>query len=184
MRKFWWIFLLLASCAEKPESANKLKGPTGQNGENTGTPWPPSKPFPSKMFAKVVLFRLDSAHYKLDDISMEDSVLNAHYANGLSFIDSLGKPKSPFYTKHDLTPYEQRELESILVVNDSSTKSTTCIPFYRDVFVFYDGHRRQIAQAQICFHCGQTFLTPKPSGGFDERNWDTLQDFIRKVAVH
>ena len=182
MRRVFWIIPILVSCVGKPGDRTPILDKDKE--QNIGANWPPSKSFPSLPFSKAKLFRLDSAHYQKTDISMEHNILNAGYTNGLSFIYSSGKPSSKFYTEHRLTSVEQNELKSVLQTNDSSNISTNCIPFYRDVLVFYDAENRQTAQAQICFQCHQVYFTPRIYGLFDYRNWKKLQDLVSKIADH
>jgi hypothetical protein len=61
-----------------------------------------------------------------------------------------------------------------------------CIAFYRDAFVFYRD-KKQVAQAQICFDCKQTYFSLDTTHLADrfstDGDWDRLQNFISKVKV-
>ena len=118
--------------------------------------------FPGTKFSHVELFRINDENYErynFPAIEKEEGSVSP-YTNGLTFVDSLGKPVKPYYNKYGLSQADADDL--VRIFQDSlEQKATTCIPVYRDVFVFYNAKLKQVAQLQVCLSCGHLYLTNK-----------------------
>jgi hypothetical protein len=150
----------------------------------------PSTQFPTISYDSVTLFSVNPKYYKSQDIAMlEQQVMTAPYTDGLAIIDSTGKPSSRYYSNYNLSDQEQTELREVfhLPPNNGEIEKMMCIPFYRDVFVFYRSEK-QIAQAQICLQCRQVYLTPDTSYLAErfttDADWNKIQNLIKRVKAN
>jgi hypothetical protein len=183
MHRVMLIGLLLSSCGggQGSPSVNEVDSHLRQG---------PYDRFPSDDYSEVSLYYLDSALYHMNElVVMEERYMNAPYTNGLAFVDSSGNPTISKYERLRLSGEEQKELSHIFMFSkpDSVLVMTNCVPYYRDVFVFLDKKKRQVAQAQICLQCGQGYFTPDTQrlqsrfhSGID---LDELKAFISKVKA-
>lgn len=150
----------------------------------------PSTYFPAVPYDSVALFSVNKEYYRSDDIEMlQQKVMTAHYTDGLSIIDSIGKPTSKYHIRYDLSNREKNNLREALYLpaNNGEIEKMMCIPFYRDVFVFYR-KQEQIAQAQICLQCKQVYLTPDTSFLAErfttDANWNKIQTLIEDIKAN
>jgi hypothetical protein len=184
MRRIVLISLLFASCVSSDDSAKDVHEHTASVRKG------PFFQFPPVSYETVSLFYLDSTLYGMNPLKvMEERIMNAPYTDGLAFVDSSGKPNLK-YVERQLTTDEKQELTNLFLFPppDSVLVTTSCVPYYRDVFVFRDKNRRQVAQAQICLECGQGYFTPDSQNlrarfmsGVDQ---EKLKSFISKVKQH
>lgn len=144
--------------------------------------------FPESSYDQVILFRIKATKYNSFDhimVETEQGSATSPYTNGLTFIDSLGKPTKQYYDQHSLSTDEALELVSI-IQSPLEVLVTSCVPIYRDVFVFYDTKKQQVAQVQICLDCGHLFLTTKKGIQSFQMNqgkeYDRLYKLINRLA--
>jgi len=159
MRRIYAFLLLLVSCSN--EFSKKPQPSVGSESPDLVARTQLS--FPEASYDQVILFRIKADKYKSFDLIMvekEEGSATSPYTDGLTFIDSSGKPTRSYYDKYILSRQEASELVSILQ-SPLENIATMCIPIYRDVFVFYDNKKQQVAQAQICLSCGHLFLTTR-----------------------
>ena len=159
MRRIYTFLLVLVSCSdgssEKPEPTIKS--------EPSGLEVRTNLSFPDSPYEQAILFRIKADKYKSFDhvmVEKDEGSATSPYTDGLTFVDSSGKPTRPYYDNYTLSKQEASELVSILQ-SPLEGIATTCVPIYRDVFVFYDNKKQQVAQAQICLGCGHLFLTTR-----------------------
>ena len=180
MRLFIALFFLISSC----NNGEKISAPEEQLVHS------PAAYFPTGTYDSVALFSVNQNYYESEDIEMlQQKVMTARYTDGLSIIDSIGKPSSKYHIRYNLSNNEQTELREALHLqaNNGEIEKMMCIPFYRDVFVFYRSGE-QIAQAQICLQCKQAYLTPDTSYLAErfttDANWNKIQTLIGEIKAN
>lgn len=131
--------------------------------------------FPKQRFSSVKLFAIDTIDIKTFKTLESSEVFEYVGRKGISFVDSLGKPRTKLCQSYTLDSSEIESLEKLLIqqpCKDSMFLDKNCAPIYRNVFVFYDASKQSIAQLHICFKCEMAVFEP------DE---DYMCDFENKV---
>jgi hypothetical protein len=185
MRRIYALLLLLFSCSNE---SSKKPEPSAVS-ETADLEARTQLSFPESSYDQVVLFRIKADKYKSFDhimVEKEEGSATSPYTDGLAFIDSFGKPTRPYFDKYTLSKQQASELVSILQ-SPLEEITTTCIPIYRDVFVFYDNKKHQVAQAQICLGCGHLFLTTRKGVQSFQMNrskeYERLSETIDKIRA-
>ena len=181
MRLFLAFCFLITSCTN--ENEEKISAPEEQLVHS------PATYFPAVAYDSAALFSVDQKYYRSEDIEMlQQKIMTARYTDGLSIIDSIGKPSSKYHIRYSVSKKEETELREALHLpaNNGEIEKMMCIPFYRDVFVFYR-KQQQIAQAQICLQCKQVFLTPDTRYLAErftaDANWSKIEAVIKKIKA-
>ena len=135
--------------------------------------------YPKQAYSRVTLFVLDS--------NEEDG--GGYYR----FIDTSGRFKRKNFASYMLDSVQIKRLQSYLVPQpcaDSIRMDKLCAPTFKNVFIFFDRHNKQVAQVHLCFHCELSMLFPYPDYmcDFDNKvNWASFKSFadsIKKSNPH
>ena len=144
------------------------------------------KPKKGFKFSSVSLFSIDSSFYhQADTIThFADGKLAYILAfGGAAFIDSTGNPIHNRFKKYNLTRDEIDTLRKKYLPKLCGSHRKMCITTYRDVLIFYDSSQKVLAQAPICFSCGESLIYPQMDEICDEPNLDfaSLKQFLSAI---
>lgn len=143
--------------------------------------WNWSRSFPENKFSRVILYVLDSS-VKESISTDEGSRLDTATFLGTGsfrFINENGIPRTNRYRSYQLDSSQIRRLQGILTespCSDSIRVDKACTPVFRNVFIFYDENKKQVAQFHVCFTCELTYFYPEVKYMC---NFDNTADFKR-----
>ena len=115
MRLLFALVFLISSCKGGTKTKDKI------NTTELDLSHSPATYFPAVAYDSVALFSVNKEYYRSDDIEMlQQKVMTAHYTDGLSIIDSIGKPSSIYHIRYNLSNTDRNELRDALYLPDNN----------------------------------------------------------------
>ena len=143
--------------------------------------------FPGKPVAKTVILVADTSILGHNFIPNNDTVKTSPIFNGVGFVKLNGSPTHQPLKTVILSESQQKAFLKILrplpAREDGTT--TSCIPIFRHVALFYDKAEKLLGQMQICFDCNQVNFNPEPAclNDFDNHRLPELKSFFKAISI-
>jgi hypothetical protein len=165
-----------------------------KNPSGTSRSFIDSTSFPKANFYSVALLSLDSGvktNILTDSGTFTDtSILEYVDRPGFTFINKNGEPKTSRVHVFLLDSVQIKRIQSFFKeqpCKESLIMDKSCVPYFRNVFIFYDENKIPIAQVHICFNCEMTYLYPRKDYMCDLDNkvdFNALRNFTDSIKHH